>query len=436
MLKVLRLRDFRLLALGQGISILGDQFHLIALPWLVLQLTGNALATGTVLGMAGIPRAVFMLFGGALTDRLSPRSVMLASNMLRFALVAFLATLVLTDSIALWMLYIFALIFGLVDAFFYPAASAIVPQVVELDDLQAANSLNGATAQLSIFLGPVLAGATIALLAGGTGVAGEQAVPDQQGIGIAFVVDAISFLCSAITLWLVRLSRHRARPSVASEKRGVWLDIKEGLVVAWEDPALRIVLLLVAVINLCAMGPFAVGIPVLASSRFPEGALAYGIIMSAYGGGLLFGTLAAGAAPKPAPSRLGPTAVLMVGVLGVGLGLLGLVATTALAATTAVVMGAANGYRLILFVSWLQRRTPRAMLGRMMSLVMFAAVGLLPVSTALAGALIDLDLTALFAGAGILLVVASVLGATHPAIRAMGIETTGPSSTTGQSDGS
>ena len=423
MLKLLRLRNFRLLALGQGISVLGDQFHLIALPWLVLQLTGNALATGTVLGMAGIPRAAFMLFGGALTDRLSPRSVMLASNVLRFALVAFLATLVLTGSVALWMLYIFALIFGLVDAFFYPAASAIVPQIVARDDLQAANSLNGATAQLSIFVGPVLAGTMIALLAGGTGVAGEQAVPDQQGIGIAFVVDAISFLCSALTLWLVRLSRDGMQPSVAGGKQGVWLDIREGLAASWRDPAARIVLLLVAVINLCAMGPFVVGIPVLARSRFPEGALAFGIIMSAYGGGLLFGTLVAGAAPKPSPSRLGPTAVLMVGVVGVGLVLLGFVPSTVLAATTAVVMGAANGYRLILFISWLQRRTPRAMLGRMMSLVMFAAVGLVPVSTALAGALIGLDLTALFAGAGSLLALAAVIAAMHPAIRAMGIET-------------
>jgi MFS family permease len=421
LLSVLRIRNFRLLWLGQGISLLGDQFYLIALPWLVLQLTGNALAMGTVLGLAGVPRAVFILVGGALTDRFSPRSIMLASNILRFALVAFLATLVLTNSIALWMLYIFALIFGLVDAFFYPASSAITPQIVELEDLQAANSLNQVTAQISIFLGPALAGAMIALLAGGTGVAGEQAVPGQQGIGIAFVVDAISFLCSAITLWLVRLKGPGAQPSVR-KRQSFWLDIREGMVAMWHDPALRIILLLVAVINLCAMGPFAVGIPVLAQARFPEGAFAFGVIMTAYGGGLLLGSIVAGAVPKPSPSRLGPTAVLMVGVVGVGLALLGFAPTTALAATAAVVMGAANGYRLILIVSWLQRRTPRAMLGRMMSLVMFAAVGLLPVSTALAGALIDLDLTALFAGAGSLIALASVLAAMHPAIKTMGIE--------------
>src|SRR5713226_3608991 len=84
----LSVRNFRLLWIGESISLLGDQFYMIALPWLVLQLTGSALALGTVMALAGIPRAVFMLLGGALVDRFSPRSVMIASNVARLALVA------------------------------------------------------------------------------------------------------------------------------------------------------------------------------------------------------------------------------------------------------------------------------------------------------------------------------------------------------------
>src|SRR5512144_806914 len=78
--------NFRLLWIGEGISLLGDQFYLIALPWLVLSLTGNALIVGTVLAIAGIPRALFMLLGGALTDRFTPRRLMMASNLARLAL--------------------------------------------------------------------------------------------------------------------------------------------------------------------------------------------------------------------------------------------------------------------------------------------------------------------------------------------------------------
>src|SRR5450432_531635 len=137
----LSVRNFRLLWIGEGISLLGDQFYMVALPWLVLQLTGSALALGTVLALAGIPRALFMLIGGAFVDRFSPRSVMIASNFVRLILVALLSVLVLTNNIRLEMLYVFALAFGLADAFFFPGQSAIVPQLLPQDQLQAGNTL-------------------------------------------------------------------------------------------------------------------------------------------------------------------------------------------------------------------------------------------------------------------------------------------------------
>src|SRR6266508_1984760 len=91
----LSVRNFRLLWIGEGISLLGDQFYLIALPWLVLQLTGSALALGTILALASILRAVFMLGGGACVYRFAPRSVMMWLNISRFLLIALLSVLVL-----------------------------------------------------------------------------------------------------------------------------------------------------------------------------------------------------------------------------------------------------------------------------------------------------------------------------------------------------
>src|SRR5574342_9391 len=161
---VLKNRNFRLLWIGESISLLGDQFYMIALPWLVLSLTGNALAVGTVMAMAGIPRALFMLVGGALTDRFTPRKLMISSNLVRMALTALLATLVATNLIQLWMLYVSALLFGLADAFFFPAQTSIVPQLVDRNQLQAGNALIQGTAQLSLFVGPILAGGLIAWL--------------------------------------------------------------------------------------------------------------------------------------------------------------------------------------------------------------------------------------------------------------------------------
>ena len=412
---VLKIRNFRLLWIGEAISILGDQFHLIALPWLVLKLTGDALAMGAVLAIAGIPRAVFMLVGGALTDRLSARTIMLASNVIRMVLVALLAVLTFSGTIQLWMLYLFAAAFGLADAFFFPAQSSIVPHLVKPELLAPANTLIQGTAQLSIFVGPALAGAMIALLSGG-GVA-TDAPPELGGIAIAFVIDAATFGVSALTLRLIRSPRIRVEGSTGDVS--VLAAIAAGLRYTWNDVTLRTFMLIVAAINVLVNGPISVGIPVLADRRFPEGAAAFGLLLSAFGGGALVGMLLAGALPRPAPRTLGIRMLLVISLMGLGLAALGLTDATPLAALVMLAMGIVNGYVNILFITWLQQRTPENMLGRVMSLLMFASLGLSPLSNALSGALVEWNATALFVGAGIAMTTVALLASLHPQARNM-----------------
>ncbi len=160
----------------------------------------------------------------------------------------------------------------------------------------------------------------------------------------------------------------------------------------------------------------------LADTRFPEGAAAFGIIMSAYGGGTLLGFGLAAALPKPAPRRLGSVMLLVMSAMGIALALLGIAQSTVIGALFGLVMGAANGYVVIQFITWLQGRTPEAMQGRMMSLLMFASVGLVPISMAVSGALIKLNMTATFVGAGGLMVLILALSALNPAVRTMNME--------------
>src|SRR5712692_5274248 len=109
----LAVRDFRLLYIGQGVSLLGDQFYLVALPWMVIQLTGSGLALGTILLAGTAPRMIFLLVAGAASDRLSPHKLMLASNALRSLVCAILTVLVLFKTISLWHLLILAVAFGI-----------------------------------------------------------------------------------------------------------------------------------------------------------------------------------------------------------------------------------------------------------------------------------------------------------------------------------
>jgi len=410
---VLHIRNFRLLWIGEGISLLGDQFYLIALPWLVLQLTGNALAVGTILATAGIPRALFMLLGGVMTDRLTPRKLMIFSNLARMILTGLLAGLVLTGFIQTWMLYVFALIFGLADAFFFPAQTSIVPQLVNKDQLQAGNALVQGMAMVSVFIGPILAGALISRLDGGT-------IQSTFGIALAFALDALSFLVSISMLSLMKIEQ--LVDALEKTGGGIFAAVREGLLYVWKDNTLKIVFSLIAAINILIVGPMYVGIPVIAKIRFAEGAAAYGLIMSAFGGGSLAGIALAGMLPKPSPKRLGTVLLCVISLMGIALAIIGLAPSTLIAALASFVMGAANGYNNIMLITWLQKRIESTLTGRIMSLVMFAAVGLNPISTALAGAFIGINATVLLVIAGSLMTILTLSAAFSPAIRNLGME--------------
>ena len=413
----LSVRNFRLLWIGEGISLLGDQFYLVALPWLVLQLTGSALALGTIMALASIPRAVFMLLGGAFVDRYSPRSVMIWSNFARFVLVALLSVLVLMGTIGIEMLYVFALAFGLADAFYFPAQTAIVPQVLSEDQLQAGNTFVQGTAMLSFFLGPVLAGALIALL--GHAAAADGA-PDMQGIAIAFAIDTLSFVASLLTLLMIRI------PGVtkqAGEQQNVIGSIQEGFAYVWSRMVLRVFFLLIVAINFLVLGPVTVGIPVLADQRLLEGAAAFGIIMSAFGAGSLLGIILSSVLPAPKPEHFGTVILLVIASLGALVALLPLFASTAVVAVINLLLGAIAGYQRMMLFTWLQKRIPQELMGRVMSLLFFCSIGLAPVSNALAGAILEIDLNGLFIGSGVLMAAVTLLSIALSETRRMGVET-------------
>ncbi len=371
-------------------------------------MTGDSVALGLVLALAGIPRAVFMLVGGALTDRLSQRTVMLASDIARLILTAALAGLVLSGRVEMWMLYAFALAFGTVSGIFIPASSSMVPKLVTRDELQAGNSLVQGTAQLSVFIGPVLAGAVIAYFASG------GASSTMQGIGLAFVVDALTFLVSVATLWLMKLAVEKA--AAGDDILG---SIKEGVVFVFRDRTLFVMFLILAAINFLFVGPFLVGVPVIASERLPEGAAAFGLLMSAYGGGNLAGILLSGVV-RPRPARMGYFTMGAIGLFGVGIIIVGFITSTWMGCLTLAVLGIFNGLLSIMLITMLQKITPPAMLGRLMSLAMLASVGLVPVSQACTGFLIKYGVGELFAAIGIATILMAAVALLVPEIRDIG----------------
>jgi MFS family permease len=389
------LRDapFRMLWIGQTISLLGDQCYLVALPWLVLQMTGSAVAMSTILMAGAVPRAVLMLLGGAVTDRVSPRKVMMSTASARTIFVAAIGVLVWFHVLHLWELYVLGFGFGVADAFAMPAASAFLPSLVKREQMVAASSVFQSTAQLTSIAGPAPAGILIKAF----------------GIAWAFFLDAISFLFIIGALW--RLPDPPAVPAAA--KKQVWRSILEGFEYVGKDVPLRSLMLLATIMNFCIGGPMAVGLAYLVKTRFGS-PTAYGSVVSAAAAGGLLGALLAGAL------RVRRRGWLILGVcaaIGLCIASIGLLARLWMIAVALLVMGATAGVANVHIVAWIQQRIEPAVRGRVMSVLMLAMFGLMPVSLAIAGILVAWNLKLMFLLAGAVMVVVSAFTAAQRPVR-------------------
>lgn len=276
--------------------------------------------------------------------------------------------------------------------------------------------------QASETAGPVLAASVAALF----------------GLGAVFGVNALMFAAAAILFALVagptrgaskatseakapseEASGQEPREPTGSEgspeaSRGPVAGIVEGIRYAWQDPLLRTMLFVLALLSFSTSGPLRVGGAMLAETRL-GGEEALGVLLSAFGAGSLVGLVAAGSLVRT--SRRGLD--LMVGTAALGLGLAGLGFVSGLLQAVAIVagMGVGAGYLGVVLMAWLQERTKPAMHGRVMSLMMLAAVAVDPLSYALMGALSELDLRVMFAAAGSLLTLTALLGGASRTVR-------------------
>ena len=412
-------RDFRLVWFGESVSLLGDHFNSVALAWLVLGMTGSGFALGAILVAAAIPRGIFILLGGVFSDRVSPRDLALASNVLRAALTTIVAGLVLGAQVQIWHLALVGVMFGTVDAVFLPAINTLVPRLVPIERLAAANALMQGTAQLVGIFGPALAGLAVAAI----------------GVGAAFAIDAASFAVAALALWFVRSGATPGHPVVPTDRPldGVAIGspitaeaakaaetaqtapVRPSIIHALMagardvlgDPVIRSIVILATAGNLAFTGPTVIGLPWLVLVRFGEDARALGLLFAAYGAGSLAGVLVAGSLPRP--RRFGSIVLALFLFMGCGLAVIGLAPSLPAAGLDLLCIGAMNGYVNVVIVAWVQERTDPEMLGRTMSFLMLGSVVAAPLSLALAAIVVDAHATGMFLVAGFIVIGAGLI---------------------------
>jgi MFS family permease len=358
-LGVLRRRDFRLLFIGQGVSVLGDRMVAVALAFAVLEVGGSASAVGLVLACATLPLVGSVLIGGVVGDRMSRRTVMIAADLVRTASQGATAALLITGAAEVWTLALFAGLTGAATGFFNPASTALLPEVVPPDELQPANALRATAVSTGEIVGPLFAGVLVA----------------AAGAGWAIAVDAATFAVSAMCLWGVRV------PGRAVAAGTTFLsDLRDG----WDAfRARRWVWTFVVYFALVNMlwGAWSVLGPVVAD-RDLGGAAAWGAVLGAVGLGALCGSLLA---TRARPRRPLVLVAITEAFFALPLAFLAAGAPTPVLACGAFLSGAGMMLGTSVWESTLQRLVPAESLSRVSSYDWFGSLAFYPLGLAIWG---------------------------------------------------
>ncbi len=374
-----RHRNYRIFFTGQMVSLAGTWMQNVALAWLVIELSGSAIAIGALAFWRFIPFTVFGLVAGVVADRIESRKLVMATQGAAMAISIALAIVTLTGTATLPIVYILAALGGVALAFDAPGRQSLTFQMVGPRELPNAVALNSGLFNGSRIIGPAIAGLVIAAV----------------GTGLCFVVNAVSFLAVLTALALVRDEELRTVEKDPSAR--VVDGIRRAFAHAWNDPQLRLILMVVTVVSTVGFN-FHVLVPLLAADTLHVGPEGFGFLSAAFGLGALVGALAA-ATFREASWRLFAIGTGSFGVLAL---LLAPVHNAVLAGVLLVGIGVsftlftANANALV------QLAAPDYLRGRLISIYLLAFVGVAPVGGLFAGWLAEVGGTSLaFAVAGI-----------------------------------
>jgi MFS family permease len=360
-------RNFRLFFFGQGISLAGTWMQMLALGWLVLELTNSPFAVGLNSALRALGVLLFTLYAGVVADRVDKRRLVMLTQALQMVEALTLAVLVWAGVVAVWQVMVLAAFVGVVNAFDIPARQSFIVELVGKDDLMNAIALNSSAFNAARVVGPAVGGALIGLV----------------GVGMCFFLNGISYLAVIAGLLAIRLPAFQPRARTGT----TWSGFQE--VVAFLRGNRRVATLVVLTAVLSVFGfPFLVMMPVIARDVLHVGAAGFGALTAAVGVGAMVGALAI----AMNSARIRSTGRLMVlGGAAFGL-LLSLFALSRSFVQSLLLLALTGGAMIVnnaLTNTMLQTIVPDELRGRIMGFYSFVFVGMSPLGAFQAGAVAE-----------------------------------------------
>lgn len=359
--RALRHRSFRIYWVGQWVSVTGTWMQTLAQSWLIYRLTNSPLSLGFLTIARFGPSLIGSPVAGVLSDRLPRRSVVLATQAMSLIVATALALLTFTGAIKVWQVLTLALIQGCVDTLDMPARHTLQVDLVGIEDLQSAVSLNSSAFNTGRMIGPALAGFVVA----------------TSGEGACFAINAVSYLAVLIALFTIK-----PVSTTFAERHSIKEELLEGVRFAWNHRTIRVILFGIAITSGIGLS-YTTLLPVFAGDELHGGVKGYGILLASVGVGAVCGALAAGLRTRqevaPRINVLGQFA------LGVGLVALSIIHNLVIASIWLVFVGMAVAVQLSTTNGFLQTSTPADLRGRVFSIYLWIFSGLSPLGGLLAG---------------------------------------------------
>ena len=385
---------------GHLISHAGDAVFMIALPWLMLDITGSKSLTSLVSMSAYLPAVLFGLFAGVVVDRYNRKWIMIYSDILRALLVAVIPLSLIYGFISPLLIGAITFLLSTFSAFFYPARDSLIPHIVTAEELPAANSAISVSGQMSHLLGPLFAGIGISIF----------------GLRHLFTADAISFLFSIL---LISLIVGPARKLTIEKHPPKWQGIVEGLTYVNSHKGLRILLILTFVNNIFIMGPAIIGLPVFVREVLTSDFGVLAKLEVAMAAGMIVGSFVFWKAEK----NISPISILLFGIVmdGITYTLLFFADTSFIAMLVLIIHGIGIPLITVSRTTIIQAVVPDEFRGRLFSMIYMAVMGTTAISVGLTGCILEFigaDSLFLLIGLG---AASTVIIGLNPALREMNV---------------
>jgi len=379
-LRALRSRNYRLFFAGQSVSLIGTWMTRLATSWIVYQLTESAFLLGLTSFVGQIPAFFVAPIAGVWLDRWNRHRVLVITQVLAMIQSLLLAALAFSGRINLWWVIGLTLCQGLINAFDMPARQAFVIEMIEeRADLGNAIALNSSMVNGAKLVGPALAGVLIA----------------SAGAGVCFLIDGISYIAVIWSLLAMRVAP--ARPPAV--RKSTFQELAEGWKYVVESPAIRSILLLLALVSVVGM-PYTVLMPVVAVDILHGGAHTLGFLVGMSGVGALASAI--GLALRRSVIGLGKRIAISAALFGGGLMVLGVSRSLTISLLLMTITGFGMMQQMAASNTILQTIAADDKRGRVMSFYTLAILGMNPIGSLLAGAVaarIGVPATMIWAGA-------------------------------------